>query len=214
VRGIERISFGVNPEIEFATHWPQRCSLAILYSSRDPRQECAAALVGEGSVASEITLPGRSPVDVTGQLLAFYAYGREQPRILAKVTTGEPLPLVYVIPFTVEPGSGANQGTSLVVPRRRMQTIAGECAPEYPNCFAQPYSLYGVYSHISSFTMSLHRVERRHGERFSFVSAHCSQPHGRSSLLDVSLGYEDTISNGGVHGEGIAGLLPWTCRAR
>ena len=214
VRGIERISFGINPEIEFATRWSQRCSLAVLYSSRDPRQECAAALIGEGSVASEITLPGQAPVFVTGKLVAFYAYGRGEPRILAKVTTGEPLPLVYVIPFTIETSSGPNQGTSLVVPRRRMHLIFGKCASEYPNCFAQPYAIEGVYGHISSFTMSLHRVERRHGQQFSFVSGHCSQPQVRSSLLDVSLLYEDTISNGGVHGEGIAGLLPWKCRAR
>jgi hypothetical protein len=215
VRGIESISFKVNPEFDFATRWPQRCSLEILYSNRDPRQECASALVGEGSVASEITLPGRAPADVTGRLVAFYAYGRERPRILAKVTTGEPLPLVYVIPFTIEPGSDPNRPTALVVPRWQMRGIRGKCVSDHPNCFApDPYALYGVYSHISSFKMSLHRVERRHGEPFSFVSAQCSEPDARSSLLDVSLVYEESVSNGGIVGESIAALFPWKCRSR
>ena len=184
VRGIEKISFQINPGIDFATRWPQRCSLAILYSDRDPRQECAAALIGEGSVTSEITPPGQAPAVVTGTLVAFYSYGGGQSRILAKVTTGEPLPLVYVIPFTIKPSTEPLKPTTLTVPRWRMREIAGKCVSDHPNCFApNPYSIYGVYSHISSFTMSLHRVERRHGERFSFVSAHCSQPHGRSSFL-------------------------------
>jgi hypothetical protein len=77
-----------------------------------------------------------------------------------------------------------------------MREIAGECAPGYPNCFApSPYTLEGVYSHISEFAMSLHRVVHRHGTPFSFVSGHCVLPAGVQvdglALLRVSLVYSD-----------------------
>jgi hypothetical protein len=215
VRGIEEISFGVNSAFEFAGRWPQRCSLAILYSRRDPLKDCATALVGRGSVTSEISAPGKSPVVVTGQLQAFYSYGGGQPRILAKVTTGEPLPLIYVIPFTVRPGAGPLKPTTLTVPRSQMRGIAGKCASEHPNCFApNPYSIYGVYSQISDFTMTLHRVERRQGHRLSFVSGRCSladgKPFGDFPFLQVSLSYEETLDGG----EGAASILRRTCNER
>lgn len=201
---LDEISFGVARRIEFAPEsWPQSCSLAKLYSPRiDPRQACVESLIGHGSVASEITIPGQAPVSVTGRLLAFYAFAGGRPRILAQVTTGEPLPLVYVIPFTMKKADG-RYGTTLSVPRRRMRAIAGKCAPGYPNCFApSPYTLKGVYGHISAMTISLHRVLRIRRHRLSFVNGHCplppGAPIGNFSLLRLSLAYADGHADSGI----------------
>src|SRR5215218_9342602 len=110
---LERISFEISRSIDFAA-WRHRCSLAVLYSSRDPREVCPRSLVGKGSVTSEITVPGNSPVTATGRLLAFYSLGAGRPRILAQVTTGDPLPLVYVLPFTLRPAEDGRPTTVFV----------------------------------------------------------------------------------------------------
>ena len=194
---LDEISFEVARQIEFSPGaWPQSCSLAKLYSSHvDARKVCDESLVGHGTVASEITVPGQAPVNVTGRVLAFYAFAGGRPRILAQVTTDKPLPLVYVIPFTIKQADGG-YGTTLSVPRRRMHAIAGKCAPGYPNCFApSPYTLEGVYGHISSLTISLHRVLPQRGGGLSFVNGSCPIPpnfsNGVFHLLRVSLAYTD-----------------------
>jgi hypothetical protein len=198
---LDEISFGVARRIEFAPEfWPQSCSLAKLYSLRvDARRACAGSLIGHGSVASEITVPGQAPVNVTGRLLAFYALGDGQPRILAQVTTGEPLALVYVIPFTIKPADGS---TIVSVPRRRMRVIRGLCKNGHTNCFGpSPYTLEGVYGHISEMTISLHRVLGQDRNRISFVKGHCPLPDSpvdELPLLRVSLTYADGASDSGV----------------
>jgi hypothetical protein len=141
-------------------------------------------------------------VKVTGRLLAFYALGGGRPRILAQVTTGEPLPLVYVIPFTMKSADGSYR-TTVFVPRRRMRAIRGICIPDHPNCFApSPYALEGVYGHISEMTMSLHRVVRSRRRRISFVKGSCPLlpdfSVGEFPLLRVSLAYAGGATSSGV----------------
>jgi hypothetical protein len=200
VPGLERISFEIFSSIDF-TAWRHRCSLAVLYSDRNPRKECPGSLIGQGSVSSEITVPGQAPVAVTGRLFAFYSLGGGEPRILAQVITGDPLPLIYVIPFTLRSAEGRHS-TALFVPPRQMRNIAGSCAPEYPDCFApSPYTLKGVYGHISELTMSLHSVLPRRPHPVSFVNGRCSFPDlavDRPPLLRVSLDYSEGASASGV----------------
>jgi hypothetical protein len=202
---LERIDLEISRFVSFQASGLPSCSLAKLYSSSvNARDACAQSLVGHGSVTSAIAVPGQAPVVVSGHLLAFYALAQGEPRILAQVTTGEPLPLVYVIPFTMT-RAARPFGTDLLVTRRRMRAIAGKCAPGHPNCFApSPYTLVGVYSHISSFSMSLHRLYQRRDKRESFVSAECPVPRSSSGLgfplLRVRLKYDVLPGNG----EGVA----------
>jgi hypothetical protein len=108
------------------------------------------------------------------------------------------LPLTYVIPFQITKAHGAF-GTSLVV--RKMRRIQGECVKVHPNCFAQPYVLKGVYGHISSFELSLHRLFAHAGERESFVSADCPAPAKRPEatfpLTRASLEYAQKEGDAG-----------------
>jgi hypothetical protein len=208
---LDKISFEVTRHVELsAEDWPQSCSPAKLYSPQvDARRACAGSLIGHGSVTSEITVPGQAPVNVTGRLLAFYASAGGRPRILAQVTTGEPLPLVYVIPFTIEPAAGS-YGTTLAVSQERMRAINGRCASGHPNCFGpDPYTLEGVYGHISRLSMSLHRVVPQRGRGLSFVEGGCPVPPDFSTgvfdLLRISLGYAD--------GTGASLVVYAACRA-
>ena len=179
---IDRIEIDVTRHVSFRTAGIPSCPLAKLYSApEDARESCPESLVGHGSVTSEITMPEQAPVTVDGRLLAFYTFAKGTPRILAQVITGEPLPLVYVIPFTIGEAS-TPYGTELLVSRTRIRHIVGVCVPGPCGGYRNPYTLEGVYSHISAFEMSLRRVVRKHSRRISFVSAVCPLPP------DVSVG--------------------------
>ncbi|HVC07662.1 MAG TPA: IPT/TIG domain-containing protein [Solirubrobacterales bacterium] len=198
---LRRISLDVSRNVAFDTGGLPSCPLAKLFSSyASPLGTCPDSLVGRGGVVSEVTLPGQQPVTLVGNLLAFYDFARGQPRILARVTTGEPLPLTYVIPFQIEKAKGAF-GTSLVVPK--MRNIRGKCRRRYPNCFAQPYTLKGIYGHISKLEFSLHRLFKPlQGKRESLISARCPAPAPRSSasfpLERLSLRYSTGEQTSGV----------------
>jgi hypothetical protein len=173
---LERIAIELNPAIEFQTAGLPSCPLSVAASpTEDARRTCAGSLVGQGTVDSEITLPDQTPVKVEGTLLAFYAFAEGVPHILGRVTTSAPLSLVYVIPFGIRQAHRAF-GTRLIV--RKMRVIAGVCARGHPDCFAQPYSLTGIYGHISKLELSLHRTFAHAGRRTSFVVARCPLPRG------------------------------------
>jgi hypothetical protein len=195
---LNRIAIDVSRNVTFQTKGLPSCPIANLYASvASARQSCAGSLVGHGSVTSEVALPGQPPTTIDGHLLAFYGFAEGQPRILAQVTSGGALPLTYVIPFQIEKAHGPF-GTSLVV--RKMTRLQGVCERAPPNCFAQPYTLKGVYGHISNFELSLHRRFTHASALESFVSADCPAK-GRQSVasfqLGVSLRYDLGFSLGG-----------------
>jgi len=168
------IRFAISRRISFDYGGLPPCSLQTLLSSY-AEGSCTRSLVGRGSVVSEVTLPGHEPVTVSGIAKAYYSFDEQQPRILVRVVTGEPLPLIYVIPFELR---SAPQPYATSISVRRMSQIQGLCARGHPNCFAQPYRLKGIYSHISEFQLDLHRRFRHRGRQASFVSAECSLPSG------------------------------------
>jgi len=168
------IAFDLSRMVRFDTAGLPSCPAAALYAPRvSARRVCADSFVGTGSVASQIAPPGQAPAAVSGALEAFYSRSGGQPRILARVVTGDPLPLTYVIPFEiVERGQSA---PSLVV--TRMDRLQGQCRAPRGGCFGQPYALEGVYSRIESLKMSLHRL----------VAARCPAP-GRQPAAMLPLG--------------------------
>jgi hypothetical protein len=161
------IEFVVSPNVSLTTEGLPKCSLSELYESYGGEEKpCPRSLVGYGIVKSEIAPPGEAPASVEGGLEAFYGF---HAHLFARVVTGEPLPLVYVLAFSIEPGRA---GTRLVA-RHMNRRVFGTCAPGYPNCFSQPYAFSGIYGHISYFRLFLHRRYRAGGNGRSFVNASC-----------------------------------------
>jgi hypothetical protein len=194
---LAQIVLEISRGIKFQTAGLPSCPLTDLYSTTvSARQTCAGSLVGHGTVSSEVTLPGQAPAMIKGDLSAFYAFAEGKPRILAQVTSGAPLALIYVIPFQIAKAPHRAFGTSLVV--RKMRNIQGECRFSRPNCFAQPYSLKGVYGHISKLELSLHRSFIHAGARKSFLSAQCPASRNRQGaafpLLQVNLQYTGSFA--------------------
>jgi hypothetical protein len=174
IPGIVRLAIDLSRNISLDGQGLPSCSLELLRSTDfSPRTTCTRSLVGRGAVTSEIKLPGKAPVMVTGRLLAFYSSNQRGEHILARVVTGEPLPLAYVLPFMIVPQRG-RFATRLLI--RRMRLIQGICAPAHPYCFGNPYTLEGVYGHIAAFDLTLQRRFRYRGKSRSFLSASCDIP--------------------------------------
>jgi hypothetical protein len=201
---LTRIALNISRDVTLQAAGLPSCPIAKLYSSAaDARQACAGSLLGRGAVNSEVTLPGQPTATIHGRLLAFYGFAEGQPRILAQVTSGAPLPLTYVIPFQIEKAHGPF-GTSLVV--HKMSQLQGECERTYPNCFAQPYSLKGVYGHISMLELSLKRRFVHAGKWESFLSADCPAG-GHQSVANSQFGVSLRYNSGSSLGDESATVL-------
>src|SRR5262249_38089278 len=99
---LESIDLELSRHITFETAGLTSCSSSQLYEPHvSPQESCPKSLVGHGSVALEIRKPDGTTETLTGHLLAFYSLVGHRRLILARVETGEPLPLIYVIPFTI-----------------------------------------------------------------------------------------------------------------
>jgi hypothetical protein len=189
------IQLKVYRNLAFQTAGLPSCPIAELYSEySDAAQICARSLVGYGTVTSEVTVPGQAPMTIEGLLSAFYDFGEGQPRILAQVTSTGPLPLTYVIPFTIDKGYGLF-GAILSV--QQMRLIEGICRRGRSNCFSQPYTYKGIYGRISKFELTLDRQFIHAGKMTSFVSADCPAGEGSSSailpVVKVELTYSTAI---------------------
>ena len=205
---LQTITLDLTHNIELQTKGLPSCPIGRLRSTYlNPVQVCKGALVGRGSVTSEIALPGEAPTMVKGTLLAFYDRSDVGPYILADITTNGSPPLTYVIPFSMGKAKPPF-GTSLLV--QKMHRVLGICKSNAPDC---TYGrLEGIYGHISNFELSLHRIfATPRGRRESFVSADCPAPGHRASasyiVAKVSVTYAEPSSVGGE-----SAVKPGGCR--
>jgi hypothetical protein len=160
---------------------PSCTEARLLASYSSYRASCPGSLVGTGSVSSEVALyRNEEPVDVSGSLRAYYSEEGGRRLILAQVKSAHP-PLTYVIPFTLR-RTAPPFGVSLLLPKRGMTSMRGLCQRGHPECFGTPYTLEGVYSHISDFEMTLHRLFSRKGKAGSFIRARCGASGGQTSI--------------------------------
>jgi hypothetical protein len=200
IPGLSAIRFGISRRVSFHHSGLSACSLETLFSEY-AGEACASSLVGRGLVVSEVTLPDQEPVTVHGIAKAYYSFDKKQPRILVRVATKEPLPLIYVIPLEIE-STTHNYATNIGV--ARMWAMQGVCQRNHPGCFGphdhHPYRLIGIYSHISEFQLNLHRRFWQGGRHESFVSAECAVARGQKeatfSLATMNLSYPEQTFTG------------------
>jgi hypothetical protein len=185
---LSRFEFEISRNVVFQTAGLPSCPLRALYY--EAGRPCRRSLVGEGLVKSEIPVPGQAPVAVEGNLEAFYASTAGFPRIFARIVTGEPMPLLYVIPLAMKPAVGS-VGTRLVA--TKMQEVKGKrisCVPAGATCTGGSYAYEGIYGRISYFRLFLHRRYRLRRSHRSFVRAGCrAQSPDPFNLELVTLSY-------------------------
>jgi hypothetical protein len=185
---LSAISFELSRSLSLHAAGIPSCPIKALYGTAAVAQRaCAGAIVGRGTVDSEVPLEGEE-VAVEGAMTAFYDLNEGQPHILGQVTTNGPLHLVYVLPFQIERERGG-YGTRLAIFAMKLvhgRIIRGRYSYRFP---------YG-YGRISRFELSLRRSFAFAGRRRSFVTASCPAPSGEPGtdfpLVRTTLTYRES----------------------
>lgn len=147
-----------------------RCSRSRLgqRTSTGALAECAAALVGRGTVTTAIRFPDGERQRARARLLLFNA----GDQILMHIFTTDPIEGTFVIPLRIGRASG------------RFGTLLTARFPE----------LAAGYGHLTGFRMTLSRGYRHEGERRSYLLASCAAPKSLNrvafELARVEFGFE------------------------
>lgn len=121
---------------------------------------CRPALVGRGSILTEVPLtPGR-PLLARAGALAFNGRSHGRPAVWLYAYSASP-PVSFVLPFTVRQVRNSAYGLLLEAPISRT---------------------LGRWPRLRSFRIELGRRYRSHGSRHSYLSARCPLPPGLNGL--------------------------------
>lgn len=174
---LDRIEIELSPRVSLRLAGRPLCHSRLLFkTTQTALEECGGSLVGRGTISSDIpTSVGGPTAHVEGETQFFYGLAEGRPMLLDRVETGQPMPLVYVIPFAIE---GAPSG-GLDLVAHKMRIRHGKCAAGSPHCFADPYGVNGIYSRVAAFELDL----RRGRGRSSRLSASC--PRGNRPTIPL-----------------------------
>lgn len=173
---LSRISLDINRNGSLFNRGLPSCPIGRIRSAiaRDALAACSAARVGNGRAGGEILLTGQPPFQFSGGLVAFNGtLGGGRQAILAQLDITAPIPLTFILPFTIQRTPGTF-GTQLVgVVPKRVQRL----------------------THITRLSLHLYRLYKAGGQRHSYLSAGCPAPEGFSGatfpLVRASYRFED-----------------------
>jgi hypothetical protein len=118
---------------------------------------CADALVGSGQFWAHIVFPDQGSYATQGRLLIFNGRDGNSPLLLAHIFTVHPFPTAFVIPFTIRHISKGAYGTELSA--------------------SLPQAL-GDWGYLDRIKLTLRRLYRFKGGKFSYYNAACPAPKG------------------------------------
>jgi len=133
-----------------------RCPRARLRNAtrRQALARCRAALVGRGSILTEVPLAPERPLLARAGALAFNGRSGGRPAVWVHAYSASP-PVSLVLPFYLRSLRGGGYGVSLRAPVSRA---------------------LGRWPRLRSFRITLGRRYRAHGMRRSYLSARCPLP--------------------------------------
>ena len=121
---------------------------------------CRAALVGHGSILTEVPLAPERPLPVRTRALIFNARKGGHPAVWVYAYSASP-PVSFVLPFTIRVLPHGAYGLLLT---------------------ADVAHALGRWPRVRSFQITLGRRYRSHGRRHSYLGAHCPLPPRFHSL--------------------------------
>lgn len=132
------------------------CPLARLRNATAGQalSRCGEALVGRGSISTEVPLAPDRPLSVRTRALAFNARRNGRPAAWLFAFSASP-PISFVLPFTLRRVRRGTYGVALRAPVAHV---------------------LGRWPRLRSFQIRLGRRYRSHGERHSYLNAQCPLP--------------------------------------
>ncbi len=153
LRSIE-IAFGSRGGLDVAGL--PTCRLARLHNAtaRQALARCGEALVGHGSIFTEVPLAPERPLSVRASALVFNARSNGHPAAWVFAYSSSP-PVSFVLPFTLRRLRHGTYGVALRAPVAHV---------------------LGYWPRLRSFQITLGRRYRAGGDRHSYLNARCPLP--------------------------------------
>ena len=140
------------------------CNLSQIQPASNSRalSACHSSLLGQGSFAATISLPGQEPYPQEGRLLVFNGQEHGHQVLLGHIYSFHPFASSYVIPFEVSNAHHGTYGTTLT---------------------ANLTKALGSSRNLTGIKMTLSRRYSYRGSSRSYVSAGCPAPSGFSKVI-------------------------------
>jgi hypothetical protein len=156
---LEKLTIEINRNGRIDSQGLPTCQISQIQPASNSRalSVCRPALVGQGSFAGSVTLPGLAPYPISGRLLVFNGTEHGRPVLLGHIFSSQPFPTSFVIVFAITTRRHGTYGTKLTANLARS---------------------LGKKRNLTALKMTLSRRYSAGGERRSYVSAGCPAPKG------------------------------------
>jgi hypothetical protein len=150
---------------------------------------CRSALVGQGSFAATIALPGSQPYPISGRLLVFNGRSHGHQVLLGHIYSPHPFATSFVITFQISSQGHGTYGTTLT---------------------ANLTKALGTKRNLTGIEMTLGRRYSDRGKARSYLSAGCPAPKG-FGLVSFPLA---RTTFGFAGGKKLTSILTRSCKVR
>ena len=187
---LRSISIGFNRYGKISTAGLPTCNADELQSTTTEGAlgVCKPALVGHGRFGANVDFPGRAPLPVEGQMLAFNGTAGGKPVILMHIYGSNPVQATFVLTFRIT----HRKGIFGTVFSTKIPKIASDLG------------------YVTDIDLTFGRKYRYKGEPRSFLSASCSAPAGFPIAPFLLAQGSFSFANG----QTLATTLARTCRVR
>jgi hypothetical protein len=174
---LSKIAIAINRYGRVSTRGLPVCDAADLEqtTSEIARKTCRGALVGHGRFRAKVEFPGREPVPVLGEMLAFNSSRDGKPLLLLHIYGSRPAQVTYVVAFRIVRLKKGPFGTLFVAHIPRIASQLG---------------------YVTNVALTFERRYVYQGRSRSFLSAKCAAPPGFPGAPFVLARGSFTFENG------------------
>ena len=160
---LQQLTIGINRNGRLDYQGLPLCKIGQIQPASNSRAlaGCRSALVGQGSFAGAVTLPGTATYPIEGRLLVFNGQEHGHEVLLGHIFSATPFATSFVIVFQIAAKHG-QYGTVLT---------------------ANIAKALGNKRNLTALSMTLSRRFSSGGHRHSYISAGCPAPKGFGSAL-------------------------------
>lgn len=188
---LRKIEIEINRHGHFDYTGLPTCELPQIQPASNGRAlaNCKKALVGDGTFAGSISLPGQEAYPIEGRLLVFNGREHGHQVLMAHIYTPKPFATSFVIQFSITTKPHGTYGTILTADLRKA---------------------LGRKRNLTAIELKLSRQYGFRGKRYSYVSAGCPAPKGFHVATYPLARTAFTFGDGRV----LSTVLNRTCAAR
>jgi hypothetical protein len=174
---LSKIAIAFNRYGRVSTRGLPVCDAAELETSTSEmaRRVCRGALVGHGKFRAKVDFPGREPVPVVGDVLAFNSSRDGKPLLLLHIYGSNPAQVTYVVEFRIVRLKNGPFGTVFVAHIPKIASRLG---------------------YVTNVSLTFERRYVFQGRSRSFLSARCAAPLGFPGAVFTLARGSFTFDNG------------------